>query len=244
MGAVLSHGLLSQSSVDAQALFDVERFRGEPSRLVLSREVDRTTLVLGSTQGAELVSTVKIQESEVEVDVVRRRGGGGSVLLQPTDHVWMDAWIPRSDPLWEPDVSTAAAWVGAWWRDALGVAGEAEWSVHEGRSVPGELGELVCFAGRGPGELFVGQRKVVGVSQWRSREGALFLSCAYTRWDPGTLVDLLQLNASLTSALTDDLAALAVGLAELDPPGPDLGSVRRALLSSFPSWGRRDTPAG
>jgi lipoate-protein ligase A len=228
--------------VDAQALFDVERFRGEPTRLVLSREADRTTLVLGSTQQAELVSRFQIEEAGVEV--VRRRGGGGSVLLQPGDHVWMDAWIPRDDPLWAPDVSAAAWWVGAWWRDALGMAGHADWSVHEDGAAPGELGQLVCFAGRGPGELFVGQRKVVGVSQWRSREGALFLSCAYTQWDPNPLINLFQLDTSAKTSLHRDLVPLAVGLAELDPPVPDLGTLRRALLSSFSAWAPGDQPAG
>ena len=56
--------------------------------------------------------------------------------------------------------------------------------VHAGKSEPGTLGDLVCFAGRGPGEVFAGQRKLVGLSQWRAREGALFSSCVYTRWEP------------------------------------------------------------
>ena len=53
------------------------------------------------------------------------------------------------------------------------------------------MGDVVCFAGRGPGEVFVGRRKVVGLSQWRARQGALFSSCAYLRWDAAVLAGLL-----------------------------------------------------
>ena len=72
-----------------------------------------------------------------------------------------------------------------------GAPGLRGFDTHSGRSVPGELGELVCFAGRGPGEVFHGGRKLVGLSQWRSRQGALFSSCAYLHWDPDPLLDLL-----------------------------------------------------
>ena len=54
------------------------------------------------------------------------------------------------------DVAAAAEWVGAWWTAALAGLGQHGFDVHTGRSVPGELGELVCFAGRGPGEVFHG----------------------------------------------------------------------------------------
>ncbi len=79
------------------------------------------------------------------VELVRRRGGGGAVYLAPGNHLWLDAWVPRDDPLWSPDVSVAAAWVGRWWVEALGglgLGGGSEWgpaslSIHAGRSVPG-----------------------------------------------------------------------------------------------------------
>ena len=117
------------------------------------------------------------------------------MYLEPGNHLWMDAWIPRDDPLWSYDVSVAAEWVGRWWVQALSASGGptgAAFSIHAGRSVAGRLGGLVCFAGRGPGEVFEGDRKVVGLSQWRSREGALFSSCAYTSWDPEPLLELLD----------------------------------------------------
>jgi lipoate-protein ligase A len=202
--------------------------------MALARVVERPTLVLGSTQRVELVARLRVKERRV--DVVRRRGGGGSVFLQPGDHVWIDAWIPRDDPLWVPDVAAAASWVGAWWCDALGHFGLEGFDVHAGRARPGELGELVCFAGRGPGEVFHHGRKVTGLSQWRGREGALFSSCAYAHWDPAPLVDLIHVDDPVRAGLVRDLAPAVIGVEDLNPGVPDLDALRDALLSSFPNW--------
>jgi hypothetical protein len=100
------------------------------------------------------------------------------------------------------------------------------------------LGELVCFAGRGPGEVFVGDRKLVGLSQWRSREGALFSSCAYVRWDPRPMVELFNLDDPTRGGLADDLASAGIGLLDVEESlvVGDLGRLRDELLSSFPSF--------
>jgi hypothetical protein len=50
-------------------------------------------------------------------------------------------------------------------------------SIHGGALEGDPAYRLVCFAGAGPGELFVDGRKAVGVTQWRVREG-MFLSSA------------------------------------------------------------------
>jgi lipoate---protein ligase len=223
----------------SSSLFDVEQFRAEPRRLAVARDVAGPTLVLGSTQPTDLVGRDAMRERGVQL--ARRRGGGGAVYLGPGEQLWLDAWIPRDDPLWMVDVSAAAEWVGAWWMEALAAIGpgpeQPGYDVHAGRSVPGELGDLVCFAGRGPGEVFRGASKVVGLSQWRAREGALFSSCAYLRWDPVPMLALMELDEQLRDELARDLAPMAVGLAELDPPASDLDRVRAALLDSFLAFG-------
>jgi lipoate-protein ligase A len=219
----------------SQPLFDVEQFRSEPRRLALAREVTSPTIVLGSTQRMELVAPRALRRRSVEV--ARRRGGGGAVYLEPAGQLWIDAWIPKDDPLWVRDVSVAAEWVGAWWTDVLAGVGLHGFDTHTGRSVPGELGDLVCFAGRGPGEVFHRGRKVVGLSQWRSRQGALFSSCAYLRWDPDPLLDLLDAGGHSRTQLGRDLMPLAVGLRELEPPVGDLDRVRDELLGSFAALG-------
>jgi lipoate---protein ligase len=220
----------------SQSLFDVEPFRREPARVVVRHRVDRPTLVLGSTQPTEIVAGWVLRERGVEL--ARRRGGGGAVFLRPGDHLWLDAWIPRGDPLWVHDVSRAAEWVGAWWCGALERFGSSGLEVHIGRSVPGHLGELVCFAGRGPGEVLHGGRKVVGLSQWRSREGALFSCCAYDRWDPGALMELLDVDieGEAGASVASELHAVALGVAELEPSVGDLDVLEHALVASFDGW--------
>jgi len=224
----------------SSSLFDVEQFRAEPRRLAVAREVAGPTLVLGSTQPAELVGVPAMRERGVEL--ARRRGGGGAVYLGPGAQLWLDAWIPRDDPLWVADVSAAAEWVGAWWMQTLAGVGQHGFEVHRGRSVPGDLGDLVCFAGRGPGEVFHAGSKVVGLSQWRAREGALFSSCAYAHWDPESLLALVDVDEDARDALARDLAPMAAGLTELDPPVADLAPVRDLLLGSFPGFAMTSPP--
>jgi lipoate---protein ligase len=214
----------------------VEQFRPERRRAAVVREVTHPTLVLGSTQRSDLVAPDALRERSVEL--VRRRGGGGAVYLEPGGHLWVDAWIPRDDALWSHDVSVAAEWVGRWWIEALAGVGVSDGlSMHTGRSAPGALGDLVCFAGRGPGEVFVDGRKVVGLSQWRSREGALFSSCAYLHWDAAALLDLLSLDGVARSELARELLDVAVGVGGLSPPVPELAEVRQRLVDAFPRIG-------
>jgi lipoate-protein ligase A len=161
------------------------------------------------------------------VEVVRRRSGGGAVLVSGGDPLWVDLWLPRGDPLWLDDVVAAARWVGEWWASALREAG-AEVAVHDGPSALRPWSKLICFAGLGPGEVVAGWRKVVGVAQWRCRQGALFSTCAYRRWDPRPLADLLVVPDR--PGLADHLATVAAGTAEV--AGPSFGAA--LLLDRLP----------
>jgi lipoate-protein ligase A len=218
----------------------VERFRPERRRVAVVREVAHPTLVLGSTQPTDLVSPDTLRERSVEL--VRRRGGGGAVYLEPGAFLWVDAWIPRDDVLWAHDVSVAAEWVGRWWIAALAGVGSGDaaagaLSVHTGRSAPGSFGDLVCFAGRGPGEVFFDDRKIVGLSQWRSREGALFSSCAYLEWDAAPLLELLSFDDPTRSELAGELRDVAAGVGALSPSVSELAWLRERLVGAFPAIG-------
>jgi len=174
-------------------------------RAVLVHQVDRPTMVLGATQRDVVVGG--------GIDVVRRRSGGGAVLLRPGEVVWVDLLVPRGDRLWEDDVGRSAWWVGEVWRAALadlGVSG----TVHRGALNEGRWGGLVCFAGLGPGEILVDGRKVVGISQRRDRSGARFQCTALLAWPADVLVDLLGLTP--TDEALRDLAAAAAPV-EVDP---------------------------
>jgi hypothetical protein len=75
---------------------------------------------------------------------------------------------------------------------------------------------LVCFAGVGPGEVLVGERKVVGMSQRRTRDGARFQCVVHRSWDAEPLLDLLVLEPDDRAAAGADLAVAGAGVA-LDP---------------------------
>src|SRR5262249_4314390 len=58
-------------------------------------DVERTTLMLGSRQTMEVVDRSAV--ATADVDVVIRRSGGGAVLLEPGNALWIDAFVPRDD---------------------------------------------------------------------------------------------------------------------------------------------------
>jgi lipoate---protein ligase len=183
----------------------------EPAaRTVWFVDVDRPILVLGSTQPDAVVDRERAAAAGVEV--VRRRSGGGAVLLRPGETVWADVLLPAGDPLAESDVGRAFGWIGRAWARALAAVGVDGAVVHEGRSRPATPWSAgVCFAGLGPGEVTVGGAKVVGISQRRTREGTLFQCGALLAWEPGPLVDLLVLPG-LSDGDRADLAGVAAGI--------------------------------
>jgi lipoate-protein ligase A len=119
--------------------------------------------------------------------------------------VWVDVCVPRDDPLWTDDVSRAGWWLGDAWVKALG-AGE----VHRGPMVRTPLSDRVCFAGLGPGEVTVGAAKLVGVSQRRTRVGAIFQCTVPLVWEPAPLEEVFGLKAGTL----DGCAATAGGASD------------------------------
>lgn len=151
----------------------------------------RDALVLGSTQEASLVDEDQCRRQGV--DVVRRRSGGGVVLLERGGHLWLDVVIPSTHPLWERDVTVSSFWLGEVWQVALTGVGLDSLVQHRSRLETSPQSALVCFAGRGPGEIFRATgEKVVGISQRRTRNHARFQCAVSVRWDPERLVSLLR----------------------------------------------------
>lgn len=179
--------------------------------------IDRPTLVLGSAQPATTVDAVAAAAAGVEV--VRRASGGGAVLLDPHDVVWADLVIPPGHPRWDDDVIAAARWVGDAWVEALVALGLPADTLecHHGGLVRSRWSDSVCFAGLGPGEVRMAGRKVVGISQRRTRAGARFQMAALRRWDPVGIVALLALDDEARASAIDAIAGLAAGA----PVGPD-----------------------
>jgi len=167
-----------------------------PGRAVWVLDATGPALVLGSTQSEQLVDGEAA--AAAGIDVARRRSGGGAVLVLPGEMAWVDVILPAGDPLWDDDIARAAHWLGRAWQSALAELGVGSTEVHEGALACGPLGRLVCFAAVGAGEVTVaggdGPRKVVGVSQRRTRVAARFQCAAYRRWDPNPLARLLRLD--------------------------------------------------
>lgn len=180
----------------------VHHFRPVPEpfrRAVWIHEVARPALVLGSAQKPEVADAALADRLGVEV--VRRRSGGGAVLLVPGDVAWLDVFLPVGDRLWDDDVSRSGLWLGEVWRAALDQVGVAAAQVHQGRLDPSPLGRVVCFGAVGPGEVTWQGRKLVGISQRRNRQGARFQCAVYRRWDPSLLVRLLHLEDGAAETL-------------------------------------------
>jgi len=196
-------------------------------------------VVLGSTQSIDVVD---LQRSASEgVDVVRRRSGGGAVLVGAGEQVWVEVWIPRDDALWDDDVIRSSWWLGESWKRALEELGAPGLLVHRRRSMGGDWSDLVCFAGIGPGEVLAGTAKVVGVAQRRTREGARLHSMAPMSWEPAPLVALLALDPLRARLAHDALGDVATGVRGILPPswcdterGLVASALEDALVSALP----------
>jgi len=202
-------------------LYDYSALRSlnEPTAFV--PELTRSVVVLGGSQSSDVLEPARSSELALR----RRRGGGGLVLLQPGD-VWVDWWIPADDERWSKDVHVSSIRCGAIWRDVLAPLVQEEVTVHEGPLEGDVAHRVVCFAGKGPGEVFVGGRKAVGVTQWRVREG-IFLSTVLHAHDSHDVLALLRtvppglaeaLDHQVLSSLGVDPDQLTDGLTRVSGP--------------------------
>lgn len=190
--------------------------------------LDRPTMVLGSSQPDSVLDASR------GLNKIQRRSGGGAVWLDPDEQVWVDVMIPTTSQRWKSDVTTSFDWLGQVWRravESLGVP-SASVRVHAGSMERSSWSDLLCFAGIGPGEVFVDGRKVVGISQRRSRNGALFQCGVLLRWtvDPTMFAPDLIRNRDVK-----EVNGVGIGLDELLSPTPTAGAVEQAFLRALGS---------
>ena len=189
--------------------------------------VETPTVILGSTQSVDDVNQNIADESGVLVS--RRRSGGGSVFVHPSDSVWIDITISRDDPLWKDDLAQSMLWLGELFVEALSPWVQAE--VYRDSFSTGIDGRVVCFASSSPGEVFVGANKLVGISQRRGREGARFQCVLYRHWRPSEWSAILA-SADVRSRVAD------IAVATLDVPGLTLVNAISVQLSGV---GRKES---
>ena len=213
--------------MSALVRLDVERFRAVTEPTVVLRMLEEPWLILGSSQGEELVDPLS------EVRVARRRGGGGAVFLHPEREVWVDVWIPAGSVLHRNDVRAQLEVVGESWCSALERLGGPSLELATPRPPMNETEAVCCFLGRGAGEVLVASSKLVGLAAWRSREGAL-VQASLSRVRSDALIDHLNgacLEPTARTRLVDEVADLAMlGLEKVS--GDELGEGLRAELSA------------
>ena len=215
---------------DAGALHDVTDLDG--GRRVLTCEVTHPAWVLGSAQPDATVERVAAEGAGIAV--VRRRSGGGAVLLVPHQHVWVDVVLPADDPLAEDDVERATWWLGDAWARALATLGVPSPQVHRRGVTDRALGRVVCFAALGPGEVAAGGRKVVGVSQRRTRSWTRLQCVVHLHFDAATTASLVATDERdrLEQLLDDGVGGLERWS---DATGPDVVDGFLAELERLPA---------
>ncbi len=219
-GRSVGHSLMSR--------FHQKRIHGSASDLhlrdpaagvvpsVVRLDVAGPTIVLGSTQADEvLLPADDLAASDIEV--ARRRSGGGLVWLAPGVSHWIDVTIGDDDKHWTDDVGAAFVWLGDLFVDALLESGVAA-TAHRGRFVDKGAGSLLCFAGLGSGEVTVEGRKLVGMSQRRVRGRARFQIVMYETWQPAPLLGALSpdhVGEAVIERLVQDAHGFGIGCSEL-----------------------------
>lgn len=177
---------------------------GVASRTVRVRTVTRPAIVLGAAQRDEVVDAEAAEANGIAV--VRRRSGGGAVWLDASSVSWIDVLIGVDDPLWRSDVGEAFWWLGELWAKSLRTYDPSlNVTAYRGPLVTSEWSKLVCYAGLGPGEVTVDGNKVVGVSQKRTREAALFQCGVLHGWDPSMLLHYCVLGDEDRTRAYEDL---------------------------------------
>jgi lipoate-protein ligase A len=205
----------------------------EPARPeIWLHEVTRPALVIGSTQSEDVVDNQACRRGGV--DVVRRRSGGGAVLLVPGEVTWIDVILPAGAPGWSSDVHAPMVWLGRLLGEAVeaGLSGSEPPSrldvqapdvriqdvqVHEGKMLTTTWSSLVCFDGVGSGEVLLDGEKLIGISQRRTRFAARLQCCWYSDYEPSALTSLLDAGVRPPVAELLPVATIARSVATAIP---------------------------
>lgn len=185
------HWALVERRGTAAALHALEV--GDPARAeIWVHDVVAPALVLGSTQRDEsLVDAAAC--ARAGVDVVRRRSGGGAVLLVPGEIGWLDVIVPAGAPGWGRDVHAPMHWIGRHLAAVFsGLLDGSTVTTNGGALIATAWSRTVCFDGLGPGEVSVDGAKLVGISQRRTRAAARLQCSWYHAYDAGELIGLLR----------------------------------------------------
>lgn len=178
----------------------------QSSAIWIPRLPEQPVLVLGSRQQFAIVDHDECERSSV--GLARRRSGGGAVLVDADQLIWFDVVLTREHPGWSNDVVTSFFWLSERLVTALRTIG-IDGTTYAGPMVNTEWSDLVCFAGLGPGEITVDGKKLVGISQRRTRNVARYQVAVLKRWRPEEILRLFALPTSSYERAMADLAHVA-----------------------------------
>jgi lipoate---protein ligase len=200
------------------------------------QRIDPPTLLLGSAQRLDEIDLAACAAAGVSV---HRRGSGGGIVLSDATLLLLDLALPEQHPLFVRDVTESYCWLGEVWAAALRTLALDAWlvPVAQARADTQALHPLlkrVCFGGRSPYEVLVGDRKLVGLAQIRRRGGALFQAGIYLHWKPWATAALLSATADERAAVAARLGERVVGLDELvGGSAPDAAPVIAAVETAL-----------
>ncbi len=170
---------------------------------------DPPTLVLGSNQPNNDVDHDRLASHGISL--AKRRSGGGAVLVGPSELVWFDVVLPKTDPLWLEDVRRSFDWIGLACQRALRSLG-VDTDLHTGPLISTTWSRKVCFAGIGPGELTIDGKKLVGMSQRRTRNASRIQVAILRRWDGAQHASFLNLGPKEAERAAKDLKGVATSI--------------------------------
>lgn len=223
-GVVAGKGFSPQFVDEDPETFHHRPFEGAGRALWVPVLREKRTLVLGSSQRDDMLDRDVLTRSSI--DIARRRSGGGAVLVSASDLVWFDIVLGADDELWTADVGRSFDWLG----EAVGSALrslDVDTAMHEGPLRGSSWSDRVCFAGLGPGELTVDGRKLVGMSQRRTRSTARFQVAILRRWNGATHRALFMLSDENPTEGDVELQNAATGISH--PPDTILQAIVDAL---------------
>ncbi len=195
-----------------------------------------SAVVLGSAQSREIVD--ERAATRRGLSIVQRRSGGAALIVSPTNMLWCDILVPRSSYHFVDDLARSFHGIGTMFSRALHRVGITDIDVYTGQYVQPPWGHLGCFIGRGPGECFHRGRKVVGISQKRTRSGAWFQCAVILRGCESLLGGVLVRETAEREAFIQALRAsvFAVGESRREV-------LAREIEDSLTAWAS-ETPTG
>ncbi len=156
----------------AEQAWNARRLRASPRPAWRLWRYPQPALVLGAAQHA-----LHEQADRAVLDVLRRRAGGGAVLVGP----WMiglSVALPASHPLAGNGLLCAYRWLGEALARALsfhGVQCEAL-APRQLQGRPREPADWACFGSLSPWEVLCQGRKIAGLAQARTGDAVLLVA--------------------------------------------------------------------